>query len=93
MAIAGWGSFFGTIAGPVAKKVMTALGLGTLTIVGLQTTLDMALSAAKTHLTGVQPVVIDLVAMAGLFDMVSILAGGLTGAVAVITLKRMSVLT
>ena len=88
MAFGGWGSFLAGVSVPIAKKVATALGIGTLTILGMQAALETALNAVRGTLGGMTGVVADLVAMAGFFSAVSILAGGLSAAVSIMVMKR-----
>ena len=93
MAFGGWGTFLAGIAGPVVKRALTAIGIGTLTIVGLQAAVSSALDAARSHLGGMTGVVSDLVAMTGFFTAASIIAGGVTAAVTMVLLKKMAVVT
>lgn len=93
MAAAGWGTFLAGIAGPIAKRVLAALGMGTLTLVGLQAAISAALDATRSSLGGMTGVVADLVAMSGFFSAAAIIAGGLTTAVTMVALKRLAVLT
>lgn len=93
MAFGGWGGFLAGIAGPIAKKVLTAVGVGTLTIVGLQAAVSSGLDAARSHFGGMTGVVADLVAMSGFFTAASIIAGGVTAAVTLVMLKKMAVVT
>ncbi len=88
MASSGWGTFLASVSGPIAKKVLTAVGVGTLTIVGMQTALESALNAVRDSLGGMTGVVADLVAMAGFFSAVSVIAGGLSAAVSITVMKR-----
>jgi hypothetical protein len=93
MALAGWGTFFASIAGPVAKKVFTALGIGTVTIVGLQAAINSGIAAASASLGGMTGVVADLIAMAGFFSAASIIAGAVTASVSIVMLQRFAKLT
>lgn len=85
---AGWGTFLGGISAPIAKKVLTAVGVGTVTIVGMQTALESALNSVRDSLGGMTGVVADLVAIAGFFSAVSVIAGGLSAGVSIMVMKR-----
>jgi hypothetical protein len=93
MALSGWGTFLGSVAGPIAKKVFAALGIGTITIVGLQAAINSGIAAASASLGGMTGVVADLVAMSGFFSAASILAGAVTASVSVVMLQRFAKLT
>lgn len=92
MAFAGWGTFFAGIAGPVAKRVLVSLGVGMLTIAGLQTALTSALNAAKSAMGGMTGEVLQIVAISGAFSAVSILAGGITAAATLLVVKKLAVI-
>lgn len=93
MAITGWGTFFGSIAGPVVKKALTAIGMGTITIVGLQAAINSAITAAQGSLGGMTGIVADLVAMSGFFSAASIIAGAVTASVSLVMLQKFAKLT
>lgn len=93
MAVSGWGTFLAGAAGPIAKRVLLGLGIGTLTMVGLQAAVTAALDATRSSLGGMTGVVADLVAMSGFFSAAAIIAGGLTTAVTMVALKRLAILT
>ena len=90
MAFGGWGSFFAGIAGPVAKRGAAALGIGVVSMVGVDAALQTALSSAKSAMGGMTGVVADIAAIAGLFSSMSILAGGLTAAASLMVLKKLA---
>lgn len=86
----GWGSFLLAIAGPVAKRVLVALGLSVVTFAGVSAAVSGLLSHAKAAWAGAGFVagVPDLIAMAGLNTALSIIAGAIIGRVALLTLKK-----
>ena len=81
------------MAGPVARQALVSLGIGTLTFVGLQAAVTSALSAAKSSIGGIQVDIAQVVAMAGIFTALSVLAGGITAGVSLVVLKRFAKLT
>lgn len=90
MAFGGWGSFFAGVAGPVAKRVLSSLGIGIVATIGVQAAISTGINAAKAAMGGMTGVVADLVAMSGFFSAVSIIAGGLTAAGTLMALKKLS---
>ena len=86
--IAAW---FARISWPLVSRVMSSLGVGTVTYVGADTALGSALTAAKAAFTGLGGDVLQLVAMAGVFDAMSITAGGVISGLAWLTLKHFAI--
>lgn len=92
MAFAGWGTFLAGIAGPVAKKVLTSVGIGVLTIAGIQTAITSALNSAKAAFGGMTGEALQIVAISGAFSAVSIIAGGLVAAGTLIAFKKLALI-
>ena len=92
MAFAGWGTFIAAIAGPVAKRVMVALGFGIVSVVGVTAAIQTGVGYAKSALGGMTGTVADIAAIAGLFSAASILAGGLVASGALMVAKRFQLL-
>lgn len=92
MALGGWGTFLAGVAGPIAKRVLAALGIGVLTVVGVQAMITAALNSAKTAMGGLSGEVLQILALSGAFSAVSIIAGGLTAAGTVIAFKKLAIL-
>lgn len=76
------------LAAPLAKRVFASLGLAVVTYVGLDQALQAALSAAVAGFTGLPAGVSQMVALTGVFDGLSIIAGALVARVALTPLKR-----
>lgn len=87
------GEWLASLAGPIATKVLTALGVGTVTYVGLDAALTAGLDVARNALSGLTPDVMGVLALAGVFDAMAIIAGGMTTAVTLVTLKRFALHT
>jgi len=92
MAFGGWGTFLAAVAGPIAKRVLVSLGVGVLTVAGVQAMITAALNAAKAAMGGLSGEVLQILALSGAFSAVSIIAGGLTAAGTVIAFKKLAVL-
>lgn len=91
-ALSGWGAFFSAIAGPIAKKVLAALGMGMITFAGFQAIKGQIDSAVSTMWAGMPASVYQVVALAGFVDAVGVWLGALTTAVTLLTIKRLGVL-
>lgn len=89
----GLGTWLLAIVGPAARKVLVALGIGTLTYVGMDAALNAALGAAKAAWGGMPADVASLVAIAGVNTAASILAGALTARLALEVAKRFAPLS
>lgn len=85
MDIASW---LLNIAWPVVSRVFVALGLGTVTFTGADAALTAVLNSAKAAAGGLGAEVLQLLAMGGFFDAMSITAGGLVGSLGWMAMKR-----
>jgi len=84
----GLGTFLASIVGPLAKKIMIALGFGVASYAAVATALASALGAAKAAYGGMSADVLALVDLAGVGVAASILAGALTARVSLQVLKK-----
>lgn len=82
--------FFMAIAGPVARKVMLALGIGFLTFQGVDVAVSGALNAAKSSFGGVTGDVAQLIAMSGINWAFGIIAGSITAGVTMMVFSRLA---
>lgn len=76
------------ISWPLITRVLTAAGIGTVTYAGANTALETALGSVKTALAGIGGDVLQLLAMAGFFEAMSITAGGIVSGLSWLVLKR-----
>jgi hypothetical protein len=86
------GLFLAAAAGPIAKRVLTSLGIGVVSFVGLDLAVGGALESARTAWSGLPSDVAAYLAVAGVGQALAIVCGGITARVAVITLKRLALL-
>jgi len=86
------GAFLTAVSGPLAKRVLAALGFGVVSYVGLDVAVSSALSAAQASWAGMPSDVAAYVAYGGGGTALSIICGGITGRVAFMSLKRLSLL-
>lgn len=81
------------ITWPLVSRVMTALGVGTVTYTGADTALSSALSTAKAAFVGIGGDILALLAMGGFFDAMAITAGSIVSALTWLVLKRFALQT
>lgn len=82
------GSFIGQLAAPLARKAAISLGFSVVTYAGISAAVTGALSASKGSFGGIVGEVSQLVAMAGFFEALSIIAAGITASVTLVALKK-----
>lgn len=82
-----------SITWPLVTRVMVALGVGTVTYTGADTALNSALSAAKAGFVGMSSDVLQLLAMAGFFDAMAIMSGGIVSGLSWLVLKKFALQT
>ena len=87
----GLGTFLNAIAGTLAKRVLSALGIGVVSYAAMSAALNSLLSAAKGALAGLAgfPESLALIQMAGITSAASIIAGALVARVALQSFKRL----
>lgn len=86
--MAALGTFLVAIAGPVAKRVLSSIGIGVVSYAGLTVVLNQLLSNARSAWSGLAGDVAGLVGLAGLNTAASIMAGALITRVSLSALKR-----
>jgi len=86
-SIAAW---LGALAWPLVSRVIVAMGLGTVTYLGLDAAITAALNAGKLAIGGMGADVAGLIALSGFFEAMSITAGGIVASLAFSVVKRFS---
>jgi hypothetical protein len=87
------GAWIVTLGWPLVSRVLLAAGIGTVTFVGLTAAVNSALGQAKSALGGLGGDVTNLLALAGVFESFSIMAGGIVAGLAFMTLKQFALKT
>jgi hypothetical protein len=82
-----------SLSAPIAKKVLTSIGVGVVTYAGAAALLTTTLNAAKSTWQGLAPDLLSLLALAGIFEAMSIIAGALIASVSMIAFKRLGLMT
>lgn len=88
--IAGW---LARISWPLVSRVMSSLGVGTVTYTGADTALTSALDAAKGSMASLGGEVLQILAMSGFFDAMAITSGGIVSGLTWLVLKRFALQT
>lgn len=88
--IAAW---IASISWPIVSRVMSSLGAGTVTYLGADAALRTALTSAKDSFAGMAGDIFQLLAMAGFFDAMSIMSGGIVSGLAWLVMKRFAMQT
>lgn len=87
------GAFLSAVVGPLARKVLVALGFGTVTFVGLTAALNSAVSAAQSAFGGLAAIPAAFLAMSGINAAIGIIVGALVARIALLQLKRLTLLS
>jgi ABC-type Co2+ transport system permease subunit len=88
--MAGIAAWLAAIAWPILSRMLLSLGVGTLTYIGLSVAVNTALSQAKSAFTGLPADVLSIIAIAGAFQAMSIIAGGIISGLVFVTVKKFS---
>lgn len=89
----GFAAWMMALAAPVAIRALAALGIGAVTYVGADAALRGLLDQVQTSLGGITGELAGLLGLAGLFQAVSIIGGGMVSALAWSQLTRLGLLT
>lgn len=81
------------ISWPLVSRVLSALGVGTVTYTGADAALSGALGSIKAAFVGMTADIIQLLTLAGFFDAMAIMSGGITSALTWLVLKRFALQT
>lgn len=84
-SIAAW---IGALAWPLVSRVLLALGIGTVTYLGVSAAVNGALGAAKGALGGLGSDLAGLLALSGFFEALSIGAGAIIATIAFSVAKK-----
>lgn len=78
------------LAWPAISRILTALGLGTVTFVGMDAMLQNAISQSQSSFAGLAPEVLAILSISGCISAIGIFAGALTACLMLAVLKRFS---
>lgn len=83
-------AFLSTAVGPLAKRVLVALGFGVVSYVGVSSTVDATLTWARDAFNGLPADLLAYLAYAGVPEALSITAGAISARAALHIVKRLS---
>ena len=89
----GLAKWFYDLSWPIVSRVLSALGIGTVTYTGAEAAISAGLQSAKGAFAGVASEVFQLIAMSGFFEAMAISAGGIMSGLAWMVLKRFALQT
>lgn len=75
------------MVGPIAMRVLSALGIGWLTFEGVSVLADAAVASAQGAWGGLSGAVLAMAGLVGLSDALGIMCGGLVARVALVSVK------
>lgn len=80
------------VSGPIARQVLVSLGVGVVTMVGVDAALTSILGAAKAAWAGLPGAVAQYVALSGVNTGLALVAGACSARVSMMVLKSMRLL-
>lgn len=83
-----WAVFLASAVGPLAKKILLALGIGTVTYTGLQAAFDAASAQVAANYGAMTGGTLAIVDLAGGGQAIGIILGALTARIGMIVLSR-----
>lgn len=88
-----WATFVAAGIGPWAKKAATALGFGVVSYVGFDALQGQIAAAVNAQVSGLGADVYAILALAGFLTLVQIWLSAFSAVVALLTFKRLGLLT
>ncbi|MDO5102399.1 MAG: DUF2523 family protein [Lautropia sp.] len=89
----GFAAWMLALAAPVAIRALAAIGIGAVTYVGADAALRSLLDQVQSNMAGITSELAGLLGLAGLYQAVSIIGGGMVSALAWSQLTRLGLLT
>lgn len=86
-------AWLASIVGPLAKRVLTSLGIGWITYEGVSESLDAARSAVLAAWGGLSGTVLDLLSLAGMGTALGIILGAVAARAGLAFIARLGRLT
>ncbi|MFQ2741211.1 DUF2523 domain-containing protein [Aeromonas caviae] len=85
MPIAAW---LLSISSPIVVRVLSQLGIGIVSFIGVEAAVNQLISMAQSHWMGLPSVVLQFMAIAGLNTALGIIAGGVSARLTLMVFKR-----
>ncbi|MGY4025869.1 DUF2523 domain-containing protein [Aeromonas rivuli] len=77
-----------SIASPIVIRVLTQLGIGIVSFVGVEAAVNQFISLAQTHWLGLPANVLQFMAIGGFNTALGIIAGGISARLTLMVFKR-----
>lgn len=81
-------AFLMSIASPIVIRVLTHLGIGIVSYIGVEAAVNGLISLAQNSWSGLPAVVLQFMAIAGVNTALGIIAGGVTARLTTMVFKR-----
>lgn len=91
--MASFGAFLVALAGPLARRVMIALGLGVISFAGLVLVGNQVRDAVVSHYGALSGSVVDLLNLLGAGQAIGIILGGIIARAAFAAVSRIGVMS
>lgn len=85
-----FGLYLASVSTPIAQRVLTGLGFGVVTYVGLQAVMTEIQNNVLSHWGGIPPISMQLLSLAGVPDVIGILLGAFAARFSMMQLKSLS---
>jgi hypothetical protein len=89
----GVGAWLAAAVGPLARKVLAALGIGVISYAGMMTAVTQALQYARGSWNSMPQDLVFMLGKFGFVDYIALVVGGILAAVSLKASKRFGVLT
>jgi hypothetical protein len=91
--MASFGGFFAAAAGPIAKKVLIALGLGVVSYAGVDAAFGVARDAIIANWGGLSADIANLASLGGIGTGIGIILGGISARIALLAISHIGAVT
>lgn len=78
-----WATLLVSLAGPLIVQALIALGVGVVTVAGVDVAVNTAMSWCTTAVGGIPSDILNVAAIGGLFQGMSYIAGAITARIAI----------
>lgn len=86
------GVFFSESSGPIAKRVLAALGMGIVSSVGVLEALSAVIASAQSHYSGIGADILGLAGLAGIGNCFGIITGAIVFRLTINSFSKLAIL-
>lgn len=87
-----FGLYLASVSAPIAQRVLTGLGIGTITYVGLDATFNVIKTEIITNWGALPSAVLTILTISGIGQAVGIVLGAISARVVMMQIKRLGLL-